>query len=82
MVAVECFWQERDDGSGKDFVCAIHYILDYKIDVLVVIMKDYIQILYDSNDKYTSNIEYIAMECNYIEVKTNDNRNIIRCVML
>ncbi|MEM4535310.1 MAG: hypothetical protein QW764_04650 [Desulfurococcaceae archaeon] len=81
MVAVDCFWRERGDDSGKDFVCTVQHLSDYKTDVLVVVIKDFMQILYDSSNKYTSNIEYIAIECSYVEVKTSDDKHTIWCVV-
>lgn len=81
MVDVDCVWQIRDDESGKDFICSIAQLADYKTDVLIVVITNYMQIIYDSNDKYTSNIEQISIDCNYVEVKKTDDKNIVRCII-
>ncbi|MEM2388953.1 MAG: hypothetical protein QXW20_08375 [Ignisphaera sp.] len=83
MVAIDCFWQIREDDSGKDFICAVEDVADYKTDVLHVILHNYMHIIYDSSDKHVSNIEQISIDCDYVDVKkTNDNKRIIMCVVL
>ncbi|MEM1866043.1 MAG: hypothetical protein QXD57_07435 [Ignisphaera sp.] len=76
---VDCSWQIREDG--KDFVCSIEGVANYKTDVLIVVITNYMQIIYDSNEKYTSNIEKILIDCDYVEVKKVDDENIVKCII-
>lgn len=78
---VECKLSAKN--SAKDIVCGIGIQeTEYKADILIVVIKDLMQIIYsnDSNDK--DNIEYITMDCDYAEVKkTDENKHIIRCII-
>lgn len=75
MVTVECRIKD------KDIVCSVKGTEYKKTDILIVVTKD-MQIIYsnDSNSKY--NIEYITMDCDYVEFKkTDDDENIVKCII-